>query len=221
MPLRDSEAIVLRTYPLAEADRLVSFLTRDFGRLRGVAQGARRPKSRYGASLEPLTHLRVWFYEKETRDLVRVGQVEIIESFLDIQQDYRAGLAASLAAEITEAVIPEREPQDPPFRLLLHVARGLRQPATRPIAFAYFLVWTLRLGGWLPDLDATPAPGTRAVPAPIAAKARPLLTGTLEKVAASANSPSISSDFEAYFLDMIEQQADKRLHARRLYEETR
>jgi succinyl-CoA synthetase alpha subunit len=56
MPLHDSEAIVLRTYPLGDADRLVGLLTRDHGRLRGVAQGARRPKSRFGAALEPRGH---------------------------------------------------------------------------------------------------------------------------------------------------------------------
>jgi DNA repair protein RecO (recombination protein O) len=221
MPLRDSEAIVLRTFPLAEADRLVSLLTRDFGRLRGVAQGARRPKSRYGASLEPLTHLRVWFYEKETRELVRIGQCEIIESFLDVQQDYRSGLAISLAAEITEAVLPEREPQDHAFRLLLHVSRGFRDLKSRPLALGYFLVWTLRLAGWLPDLDAKPGPRTPVIPPKVAVAARILLTGTLEKIAASEKSPSIAPDFEAYFLDMIEQQIDKRLQARRMYEETR
>jgi len=221
MPVRDSEAIVLRTYPLGDADRIVSLLTREHGRLRGVAKGARKPKSAFGAALEPLTYLKVWFYEKETLDLVRLRQCELIESFLDIQQDFRAGMALSLAAEITEAVVPEREPQDPPFRLLLHVARGLRQPSTRPFSLAYFLVWTLRLSGWFPDLDAKPGPRTPAVPPKHAAVARVLLTGTLEKIAAGANSPGITPDFEAYFLDMIERQADKRLQARRLYEETR
>ncbi len=62
MPLKDTEAIILRTYPVGESDRIVSFLSRTEGRLRGVAQGARRPKSRFAGLLEPLSHVRLWFY---------------------------------------------------------------------------------------------------------------------------------------------------------------
>ena len=62
MPVYESEAIVLQSYPLGEADRLVSFLSRNLGRMRGVARGARKPKSRFGATLERLSHIRIWFY---------------------------------------------------------------------------------------------------------------------------------------------------------------
>ena len=218
MPLHDSEAIVLRTYALGDADRLVSLLTRDHGRLRGVAQGARRPKSRFGAALEPLTYLRVWFYERETRDLVRIGQCEIIESFLDLQQDYRSGLALALVAEITEAVLPEREPQDAAFRLLLHVVRGVRESRRPELALGYFLVWTLRLAGWLPDFEHA---SMRSLSRDSLAAARRVLAGPLGELAADANSPRISPDFEAYFLDMIEHHIERRLVSRPLYEETR
>ena len=101
MPLHESEAIVLRSYPLGEADRLVSFLSRAMGRVRGVAAGARRTKSRFGSTLERLSHIRIWFFEKETRDLVRISQCEMIESFLDafrrlrIEHRPRAFLAKS------------------------------------------------------------------------------------------------------------------------------
>jgi DNA repair protein RecO (recombination protein O) len=253
MPLYDSEAIVLRTYPLGDADRLVSLLTRDHGRLRGVAQGARRPKSRFGAALEPLTYLRVWFYERETRDLVRIRQCEILESFLDVHQDYRSSLAMSLAAEITEAILPEREAQDAAFRLLLHVLRGIRQSRQASLALGYFLVWSLRLAGWLPDLDrcagshAQPSPslGTDRGPAywspaqpglfcsqcrrpgmhtlspETLSAARRMLTAPLTDFSDAANSPRVSPEFEAYFLDMIELHIERRLAARPLYEETR
>ncbi len=81
MPVFESEAIVLRSFPLGESDRLVSFLSRDHGRLRGVASGARRTKSRFGSTLEPLSYVRIWFYQRETRDLVRISQTDLIESF--------------------------------------------------------------------------------------------------------------------------------------------
>src|SRR5580658_6287720 len=87
MPLHESEAIVLQSYPLGEADRLVSFLSRTMGRVRGVASGARKPKSRFGSTLERLSYVRVWFYERENRELVRISQCEMIESFISAFSD--------------------------------------------------------------------------------------------------------------------------------------
>ena len=91
MPVRESEALILRSFPLGEADKLVSFLSRSEGRLRGVASGARRPKSRFGSTLEPFSYVRMWFYERETRELVRINQCELIESFFEAQRDYAVG----------------------------------------------------------------------------------------------------------------------------------
>src|SRR5271168_1358425 len=105
MPVHESEAIVLQSYPLGEADRLVSFLSRTMGRVRGVAGGARRTKSRFGSTLERLSYVRIWFFERETRDLVRISQCEVIESFLDAFGDYGSSIALALFTEITEAVL--------------------------------------------------------------------------------------------------------------------
>lgn len=153
MPVHESEAIVLRTYPLGEGDRLVSFLSRSDGRLRGVARGARRPKSPFGASLEPLSHIRIWFYEKETRDLVRISQSELIQSYWDAQRSYNVGLAFGFLSEVTEGVLPEREPSDPVFRLLLVTCRTIGETGLIALPVTYFAIWMLRLGGWLPSLD--------------------------------------------------------------------
>jgi DNA repair protein RecO (recombination protein O) len=87
MPVHESEAIILQSYALGEADRLVSFLSRTMGRMRGVAAGARKPKSRFGSTLERLSHVRIWYFERETRELVRISQCEMIESFLDALGD--------------------------------------------------------------------------------------------------------------------------------------
>src|SRR5580692_6078480 len=119
MPVKESEAIVLRGYPLGEGDRLVSFLDRHVGRLKGVARGARLPKSRFGSTLELLSYIRIWYFERETRDLVRINQCELIESFLDVQADYQSSVFLALVSEITESVLGEREPSDPQFRLVL------------------------------------------------------------------------------------------------------
>lgn len=113
MPLKESEAIVLRSFPLGEADRLVSFLSRTEGRLRGVARGARRTKSQFGSTLETLSHVRIWFYERETRDLVRISQCELVESFYAAQGDYDLSIAFALISEVVEAVLPEHEATGP------------------------------------------------------------------------------------------------------------
>ena len=115
MPVHESEAIILQSYPLGEADRIVSFFSRGAGRLRGVAKGARRTKSRFGSTLERLSHIRIWYYERETRDLVRINQSELIESFMVAHADYDTSVAFSLFSEISEMVLPEREPLDAPF----------------------------------------------------------------------------------------------------------
>jgi len=154
MPLHESEAIVLQSYPLGEADRLVSFLSRTMGRMRGVAAGARRPKSRFGSTLERLSHIRIWFFERETRELVRINQCEMIESFLDAFRDYPSSIALALFSEITQAVLPDKEASDANFRLLLLCAQNIKRTSKVEPALAYFALWTVKLGGWLPALDA-------------------------------------------------------------------
>ena len=102
MPLRESEAVVLRTHRLGEADKIVSLFTRQWGRLRAVAAGAQRPKSRYGGTLEPLSYVRLWLFERENRDLLRLNSAELLESFFDMQKDYRLQVAAQYVSEVSE-----------------------------------------------------------------------------------------------------------------------
>src|SRR5208337_228441 len=153
MPLRETEAIVLRTYRLGEADKIASLFTRQLGRLRAVAQGAVRPKSRYGGSLEPLSYVRLWIFERENRDLLRLNSVEIIESFFDMQKDYRVQLAAQYFSEVAERLLPEREVNERIFRLLLAVLRALKHSGEVNRPLLYFDYWMVRLGGFLPDFD--------------------------------------------------------------------
>src|SRR6202171_4229469 len=127
MPLKESEAIVLRTFPLGEGDRLVSFLDRQSGRLRGVARGARLTKSRVGSTLGMLAYIRIWYFERETRELVRINQCELIESFMDVQRDYASAIGLALVSEITDSVLGEREAADAQFRLILLTARAIKQ----------------------------------------------------------------------------------------------
>lgn len=153
MPARETEAIILKTFPLGESDRLVSFLGRSSGRLRGVAAGARRLKNRYGSALELLSHVHLWYAERETRDLVRIQQCELLESFHKAQSDYGLSTGLAMISEIAERVLPEREVTEVMFRLVLLVAREVERRGSWQLPLAYFAFWTVRLGGWLPPLD--------------------------------------------------------------------
>ncbi|MBI4164233.1 MAG: DNA repair protein RecO [Acidobacteria bacterium] len=151
MPLRETEALVLRTHRLGEADKIVSLLTRQYGRLRAVASGAQRPKSRYGGTLEPLSYIRLWIFERENRDLLRINSAELAESFFSMQNDYRIQIAAQYVAEAAERFLPEREANERVFRLLLAVLRAIKRSGEVNRPLIYFNYWLLRLGGFLPD----------------------------------------------------------------------
>jgi len=153
MPARETEAIVLKTFPLGEADRLVSFLGRSTGRVRGVAGGARRLKNRYGSTLEILSHVQIWYVEKETRELVRIQQADLLESFHKAQSDYGLSTGLAVISEICELILPEHEVSEPMFRLILLAAREVERTGEWNLPLSYFAFWTVRLGGWLPRFD--------------------------------------------------------------------
>jgi len=153
MPARETEAIILKTYPLGEADRLVSFLGRASGRLRGVAAGARRLKNRYGSTLELLSHVQIWYVERETRDLVRIQQAELLNSFNKAQSDYSLSTGLALVSEVAEQVLPEREANEAMFRLILLTAKEVERRGAIALPLSYFGFWTVRLAGWLPRFD--------------------------------------------------------------------
>ncbi len=153
MPLHTADALVLRTYKLGEADRIVVFLTADRGKRRGVARGARRPRSRFGGSLEPLTRVRTTYFENERRELVRLRQVEPLSSPLT-SGSAEALLHVSYFAELIDEWAPEADPNDRLFRLGAAVAEALAGGApVQPLA-RYFEYWLLRLQGVYPSLTA-------------------------------------------------------------------
>jgi len=153
MPARETEAIILKTFPLGEADRLVSFFGRSSGRLRGVASGARRIKNRYGSTLEVLSHVQMRYVERETRELVRIQECELLESFHRAQSDYGLSTGLALISEVAERTLPEQEVGEPMFRLLLLTAREVERRASWELPLSYFAFWTVKLGGYLPPLE--------------------------------------------------------------------
>jgi len=152
MALVHTEAIVLRTYNLAEADRIVLCLTRSAGLVRGVARGARRLKSRFGAALEPFTLLSLTFYEKENRELVTLSQTEILKSHFDLAADPEAANALAYIGELLVEFAPPHESDEKLFRMVCACLSAINDaPQNVHLVLRYFEVWLLRLAGFLPD----------------------------------------------------------------------
>jgi DNA repair protein RecO (recombination protein O) len=148
--LCSSEAVVLKSYPLRESDLIAVVYTRRYGRVSGVARGARRSKSRFCGKLEPLSWAELLFFSRENSDLVTIDSADLIDSFSQRTQDYRCLLHLSFLAELLADTTPEREPSDALFRLVLLALPHLTQPATVDLAQLYFEVWYLKLAGLYP-----------------------------------------------------------------------
>ncbi len=151
MSVLSSEAVVLRTWPVHEADLIVSFFSRDFGRLKGVAKSALKSRKRFGGALEPMTVARAWFVERPRQEFVRLDQLEIIASPLARPVDHTRMAVLSFFAEVVDEALPEHDPQEPVFRLLLSVLEQttVEQPW---MPLTYFSLWMTRLMGLLPDI---------------------------------------------------------------------
>lgn len=146
-----SEAVVLRTWPVHEADLVVSFFTRDYGKLTGLAKSALKSRRRFGGALEPMTVARAWFAERPKQELVRLDQLEIIRSPLSAPVDQVRLTVLSFFAEVLEEILPERDPQETVFRLIVSVLE--QTTVEHPwMPLTYFTLWITRLMGLLPDI---------------------------------------------------------------------
>jgi DNA repair protein RecO (recombination protein O) len=152
MLLKESEAIVLRTYPLREADLLVTLFTRAEGKVRGVARSAKKSRRRFGGALEPLTYVRVHYEDRERQELARLDSCEVLESPLASEVTYSRAVALAHVAELLDELLPDREPNDAVFRLALAVLAGLRG-SDLWLPITYFELWMTRLMGYMPELS--------------------------------------------------------------------
>ena len=150
MPVHKADALILRTYKLGEADRIVVFLTRDRGKKRGVAKGARRPKSRYVGALEPLTRGEVAYFEREQRELVRLNYVEPARSPLLAKSAEALGHVGYFA-ELIDEWAQESHADERLFRLGASMVDAIADGAPIDQLARYFEYWLLRLQGVYPE----------------------------------------------------------------------
>ena len=152
MPVHTADTLILRTYKLGEADRIVVFLTADRGKRRGVAKGARRPRSPFSGALEPMTRGRVAYFERERRELVRLRYVEPVCS--PLASDSAEALAhVGYFAELIDEWAPEADPNEKLYRLGAAVIESLAAGVPIDRLARYFEYWLLRLQGVYPPLS--------------------------------------------------------------------
>jgi DNA repair protein RecO (recombination protein O) len=230
------EAIVLRTWPFHEADLLVSLLTREQGRVKGVARHALRSRRRFGGALEPMTHVRASYAEKPRQELVRLDGFEILSSPMSRPVDYARTAALQLVAEVLEEALPEQAPEDAVFRLALAVLDEL-QVGRVWMPVTYFALWMNRLMGWMPELGHCAAcgldlrggtvwwsaardgvtcaddrgPGSVALSAESVATAMRMFRGTVKALAEEDWPKTRAADLRRFAIELLERHLEGRL----------
>ena len=153
MALFETEALILRSYNLAEADKIVVCLSRSAGLIRGVAKGCRKLRNRFGAALEPFTLVNLTYYEKENQELVSFRQVEILKSRFNLSSNASLLTGFAYMGDLLIDFSPPHQANDKLFRMALACFEAAAEtPSDLEAVLRYFEVWILKLEGFLPDL---------------------------------------------------------------------
>ncbi len=233
-----AEALVLRTWPVHEADHIVSLFTRDQGKLKGIAKSSAKSRRRFGGALEPMTHVLANYVEKPRQELVRLDSCEILASPLSEPVDYARAAALAFFAEVLEETLPDHDPQDPVFRLALAVLEYTRAGSIW-LPVTYFSLWITRLMGWMPDLahcltcNRAFAGGTaffqaqadglvchehnnaasRAISAPSLAAAERIFRSPIAALSTEDWPRNRAADLRRFTLQALERHIERRLHS--------
>lgn len=237
MALYRDEGIALRTYKLGEADRIVSFLTPEHGKVRAVAKGVRKTKSRLGARVEPLSHVALMCWQG--RELDVITQAEVLDSFRTVREDLARLSAALTMLEIVDHVAQERHPAPETFALVLGALRALEKQAS-PVILGAFCFKMLGLEGVGPVLDHCASCGEEgplvafdgevggllcarcrrgeAVGSDVVALLQQVGAGGLARAIIEAD-PAVARRYEQLGTTAIERHLDRRLRAARHLED--
>jgi len=153
LPVIRAEGLVLKVHPLGDADKIVTFLTREEGKIRGVAKSARRSRRRFGSSLEPWSRVSLAFFEKEAAELGRVDACDLVESAYRLHENLETACLLAYMAEVADLFSRDRQPEPHFYRLLISLLEALKEGVPWRTVQRYFELWTLKLHGLLPDLS--------------------------------------------------------------------
>jgi len=152
MPLYTTHAIVIRSLHYGESDKILTFLTRDFGKLKGIAKGARRSKKRFQNALGLFSHLRLIFFDREAMGLVRVESADILHAFPGISEDLRKIYFGNYYLELVNEMAGEREVNTGAFELLLAFLFDLESNDPKEEWLRMFEIRVLSLFGYRPNM---------------------------------------------------------------------
>ena len=210
MRIQRAEALTLRTYPYSEAHRIAVFLTRHLGKLRAMAHGAKGRRSRFGSSLEPLTHCQVAFGRRENQELAVLKQTEILRAFPAYQLSWELNLHFGYFAELLQEFSREEEEAENLFRLALAILDNLDKPIR--LLARYFEFWLLRLEGVLPPLE-------KHLPAELAARVVALLRFHPRNLDVELIGEPELRRLESLSEQLIEYHLEKRLKSKKMLKE--
>ena len=152
MGLIETEGLILKTYGLAEADKIIVMLTQNEGLVRGVAKGAKRLKSRFGGGLEPFSIINVTYFQKEERELVSISHLELVKSYFESASDPLFLQKFSYLVDLLTEFAPPHDPNEKLYRMAkVCLETAAQNPESLESIALYFELWILRLGGYLPD----------------------------------------------------------------------
>jgi DNA repair protein RecO (recombination protein O) len=152
MPVFTSEAIVLHSFNYGESDKIVTFLTRDFGKIRGIAKGARRSRKRFQNALGLFSHLRLLFFDREGMGLVRAQGCDILSSFPGIRENLRKIVYGNYFLEMVIEMAGEREAHPTAFDLVLSFLKTLEGMDPQEEHLRMFEIRMLSIFGYRPNL---------------------------------------------------------------------
>ena len=153
MPVQKTQAIVIRSFPLGEFDKIITFYTADFGKIRAVARRVRRPKSRFGGSLELLNYGALVFFERPNKDLHTINDFDLIDAFDGIKADFERTAYGCYLAELVDAIEPGHAVDGSVFRLLRRAFGMLTQIDDIALLSRAFELQLLGLTGYAPQLS--------------------------------------------------------------------
>ncbi len=202
MPAITSDALVLRTYNMGETSKIAVLLTRERGKVRAVAKGARGARSRYQSALEPLSEVRVSLHGRQGAELFRLGACELLQSaFLASGRGLDIALAFSYFAELLDAFAQEGDAEDAVYRLAIAVVRAAEEGADIVVLTRYLEAWLLRLHGIYPPLDRCAACDRPLAPGPL--RYHSPAHGFLCETCGTATGPTLSAGARAVVGELL------------------
>ncbi|MBA3632849.1 MAG: DNA repair protein RecO [Acidobacteria bacterium] len=152
MGLVDTEGLIIKSYSLAEADKIVVLLTQNEGLVRGVAKGAKRLKSKFGGGLEPFSIVQILYFQKEERELVSIRQIDLLKSYFDNASQPQFLQKFSYLVDLLVEFAPPHDPNERLYRMTkICLETAAENPDNLESIALYFELWILRLGGYLPN----------------------------------------------------------------------